>query len=402
MNEYLFLIDRIEKGGAEKVLLRIAEQIANKGKIHIFSNFDVGGYIPIEIQQNERIVLHKLGIKERKNLASKVFSLILYILKVYRLSKRGQYSKSLSFLERSNIANVILGKLLDFKPIVSVRNNLSYQYEDRRRIENFLVKKLISFIYNNGNVIICLSESVKYDLIENFFVKKEKLKVIYNPYNIAKIREYADIPLTKEYSDIFKNNLVCITMGRYTFQKGHWHLIRSFRIIKSKIKNIKLVILGDGELKTILKKIIKVHNLEDDVFLIPFQSNPYSFLKKAQVFLFSSLFEGFGNAIVEAMVCGLPVVSTNCKFGPSEIILNKSYFHIDTSIYGDYGILLPEFKNQKILIDEELTKEEYFYAEEITKLLQNKNLLKKYANKSILRGSQFDIDNIIRKWDDLF
>src|SRR5690625_2500259 len=133
---------------------------------------------------------------------------------------------------------------------------------------------------------------------------------MYNFYYIEGINELAKEPVEQRFELLFDHPTI-ITVGRLTKQKGHWHLIRAFKIVKNEIPNAKLVILGDGPLKSYLISLSKQLELEDDVYFLGFQKNPFKYLVNSDVYAFPSLYEGFPNALCEAMACGLPVISTD-------------------------------------------------------------------------------------------
>ncbi|NJK27869.1 MAG: glycosyltransferase, partial [Coleofasciculaceae cyanobacterium SM2_3_26] len=118
-------------------------------------------------------------------------------------------------------------------------------------------------------------------------------------------------------------------IGRLVDQKDFATLIRAFSIVK-KVRKSRLVILGTGPNKPRLEALIEELDLRDDVDLPGFVENPFKYMARASVFVMSSAWEGFGNVLVEAMAVGTPVVSTDCRSGPSEILDN-----------GKYGALVP-------------------------------------------------------------
>src|SRR3989344_4878828 len=120
---------------------------------------------------------------------------------------------------------------------------------------------------------------------------------------------------SKSHGEIFKNPVI-ITMGRLSIEKNYESLIKSFKEIKNEIKTAKLVILGAGENKEFLEQLIKELGFEDSVYLLGRQDNPFRFLAKAKVFVLASLREGLPCSILEAMACGIPIISTDCKSGP--------------------------------------------------------------------------------------
>ncbi len=115
-----------------------------------------------------------------------------------------------------------------------------------------------------------------------------------------------------------------LSVGSLKPEKDHMMLIEAFSLIPDSM-NAKLIILGDGPLKSDLREFITKKGLNNKITLAGFQHNPYPWYNGADVFVLSSKWEGFGNVIVEALECGTPVVSTNCPCGPAEILNNGAY-----------------------------------------------------------------------------
>jgi N-acetylgalactosamine-N,N'-diacetylbacillosaminyl-diphospho-undecaprenol 4-alpha-N-acetylgalactosaminyltransferase len=155
--------------------------------------------------------------------------------------------------------------------------------------------------------------------------------VIYNPIDKSAIDA---IPALKDFFDPAYIN--AITIGRLQDVKNQALLIRAIE----DCKNVRLYILGEGYLKESLNELIRANGLDDRVFLLGFEKNPYKFLKSADMFLLGSNHEGFPNVLLEAMCCGLPIVSTNCKSGPSEMMELDKPSENDIMVT-DYGILVP-------------------------------------------------------------
>tara|TARA_E500000178_G_C17006843_1_gene748516 strand:+ start:166 stop:1296 length:1131 start_codon:yes stop_codon:yes gene_type:complete len=149
---------------------------------------------------------------------------------------------------------------------------------------------------------------------------EKKMYVLSDPiinYNeIIKLKNEKNIP---EYVTN-QNYIVCI--GRLTRQKNFSFLINNFAVIKKKYKDYKLIIIGDGELKEKLVSQIKKFGLYKDIILAGHQKNVYKFLKHAKVFVLSSIWEEVGFVMVEAASCNVNIISSNCKNGPEEFLLN--------------------------------------------------------------------------------
>ena len=130
--------------------------------------------------------------------------------------------------------------------------------------------------------------------------------------------------------------MILVSVGRLQVVKNQRLLIDAV----ASFKNVRLYIFGEGELRSDLEEQINTLGLNDNVFLMGFESNPFQYLKAADLFIFGSNHEGFPNVIMEAMACGLPILTTNCKSGPDEI-MELQYPKTDDIMITDYGILVP-------------------------------------------------------------
>lgn len=145
-------------------------------------------------------------------------------------------------------------------------------------------------------------------------ISPQIFSVINNPCDIDRVNK-----LSEENLQVLEDKYI-LGVGRLTKQKRFDVLIKAFH--KSNVKNLKLVILGEGNQREDLDKLINELDLKDKVILPGFMNNPYPWYKNASLFVLSSDYEGFGNVIVEALACGTPVISTDC--GPtSEILIGK-------------------------------------------------------------------------------
>lgn len=181
---------------------------------------------------------------------------------------------------------------------------------------------------------------------------------------------------TDKTSTLNENKL--ISVGRLSLQKNYASLIRAFKLVVEKHPDWSLEIYGDGPQEVELSSLIDKLNLKRHVFLKGFSSNVKEIMTNASVFAFSSIFEGFGLVIVEAMACGLPVISYTCPCGPKDIITE-----------GKDGFLIK-------------VNDEIELAKKINILIENKELRKQMSNAAIIKAKQYNIENIISKWMNLF
>ena len=171
------------------------------------------------------------------------------------------------------------------------------------------------------------------DLVNNFEVPSQKMQVIHNPIDLEKIKAISPI---EGFFDASKFNMV--TLGRLDIGKNHIMLIKALHKLQN--PQLKLYILGSGDMQEELENLINKLDVNAQVKLVGFDPNPYKYLKAADLFVFGSNHEGFPNVLLEAMACGLPILSTNCQSGPSEIMELKQPKDNDIMLT-DYGILTP-------------------------------------------------------------
>lgn len=234
---------------------------------------------------------------------------------------------------------------------------------------SFLKKLLLKIAYKNFNKIIAQSKDMTEDLLKNIDISEEKIVEINNPADMDKIEKLSNENIEIEFD---KNNKNILCVGRLVPQKGFDLIIQSMTLIND--ENIKLYILGDGEEKENLLNLIKKLNLEEKVFLLGRKSNPYVYMKNADLFILSSRYEGFPNVLIEAGACGLYSVCNNCPGGVNEIILE------------DINGNIVDFDNRDLVV------------KTIEKNL-NLNKDKKKIKESI--ANRYSLDKIIKKYEKL-
>jgi glycosyltransferase involved in cell wall biosynthesis len=211
-------------------------------------------------------------------------------------------------------------RLTQTRVVASLRNRDDILIEDfheffKRWIFKFLYTRLIG----SADHIIAVAGKLKDDyLVPIAGISPEKISVIYNPVQLQKVRLAAEQPVREDWFGKIDGGFL-LAVGRLELQKDYPTLLRAFSIVKEK-KPLKLLILGEGTERPALESLVRELGLEKDVLLPGYSSNPFRFMKKAEVFVFSSKHEGFGNVLLEAMACGVPIVSTDCPAGPSEIL----------------------------------------------------------------------------------
>lgn len=204
--------------------------------------------------------------------------------------------------------------------VVSMRNNFSAQFATLgyNLFTKFVLKQIVKVAYKNSDQIIAISQGVANDLVRAFDIDIRKINVIYNPIDAKAIgTQISDFTQSISDFSLAKKNI--FAMGRLVDQKGFSDLIKAFALVSKKF-SVHLFILGEGPLLDNLKQLARSLGVLNSITFLGFVKNPFVLLKQADLFVFSSIHEGFGNALLEAMACGVPIVSTNCPSGPSEIL----------------------------------------------------------------------------------
>ncbi len=392
-----FLINSLAGGGAEKVAIKLSEHLPVSTFISLEHDVKYNTDKPIFFLSNH---------STKTSPIIKTLSIPIYAYKLLGFIEKN--SLVVSFLERANFVNIISKLFKRHKAIISVRMDQQTGHVGLRKLNKLLVR----ILYPKADLIIAVSQGVKQSLI-NLGIEEEKIKVIYNPYPIDEIRELAKEPLGS-YEEIFKHP-VLITAGRLTKPKGQWYLLRVFKTLKEKHKYLKLVILGEGELKDYLVKLSEELGLKTyvwdrdalsesfDVYFLGFQKNPFKFIAGSKLFVFPSLWEGFGNVLVEAMACGVPVMSSDCRSGPREILAPNTDFNYQTQKpeFAEYGVLMPVFEVKYKTAKEPLEEKEIMWVETIDKLLEDESLRKHYSEKAKQRAEDFRIEKIVEEWKEV-
>ncbi len=315
MSKIAIFLTALDGGGAERVILNLATGFTDLGiEVDLLLVKAEGAYIS-QIPPKVRLIDF-----QQKRLLNSIFCLVDYL-------KKEQPNALLTALDTNVIAAwVRRWSRVSTQTIVTVHNNLSLESKYGDSIKRKLTARFARWFYPWADSIVAVSKGVAKDLIE-IGLPKEKIQVIYNPIVdsklIAKLQEPLDHPWFKA-----EQPPVILGVGRLTKQKDFATLLKAFSIVRRKMP-ARLMILGEGEERLSLESLIKELNLEFDVSLIGFVDNPYKYMSKASLLVLSSVWEGFGNVLVEAMAAGIPVLSTNCPSGPAEILA-----------YGKYGQLV--------------------------------------------------------------
>lgn len=380
----MFLIGQMKSGGAERVIYNLCNNFKDKYNITlVVRTINNADYIP------------DVNIIEMPRLNNSVFR-IDEILRLRKLKKELKIDTCVSFLLKYNVFNY-LSKYKE-KVIISVRNCMKSVDYNKYKTFLFLYKRIVKKV----DLVVNVSESVMIDQFKNFGSKKENNIVIPNFCELDLINELKKEALPKEHAKFFKGNVI-ISPGRYSDQKGQWHLIRAFQKVLEYDKNAKLVLMGRGDNKAYYETLINELGLQKNVILLDFIENVFQYMYNSKIFVLNSFYEGMPNVLLEAMACELPIIATDAPGGTKEILapnLNLTTYVKKTSLE-NYGILIPLCDRVKYSGKEPLTKEEKSLADVIILLLKDKKLYKNYKEASIKRVKDFSKEKILKMWDNI-
>ncbi len=271
---------------------------------------------------------------------------------------------------RTNLL-VQVNKLLFFrhiKTILTTHINLGKTLFDKSSPALFFIlRKLVRFFYNKADLLVCVSHGISKNITTTFGLNKR----IYTIYNGI------DLKLKPYLKTLNKDEKIIISIARFVEQKDHVTLIKAFKMVNKKLPNTKLWLISAGPLKNKIENFVNKTGLTKKVIFFGWVKNIFPSLKKADIFVLSSNREGFGLVLIEAMSCGLPVISTNTPFGPSEILGN-----------GRYGILVPE-GNARAL------------KNAILGLLTDEDKYSYYAKRAYIRSRFFSEDKMLKDYAEL-
>jgi glycosyltransferase involved in cell wall biosynthesis len=335
-------------------------------------------------QYYKKIISHYLF---RKNIRLNPLLLPFYGIITFgwflNLSISNNYGVFISIVEYvPSFLCAIIASILRKKSIVIVGDNLQRDLLSKKIVTRYVHFLLVKISLLLSTKIICVSHGLAHQITNDFKISPSKISVIHNgvppcPKNL--------IP-----SPSHKIKRIAI-LGRLVKKKDHDLLIKSIWILsKTKTPPFECYIVGKGNEKTALRLLVKQYDLQKVVRFVGFIKNsPYKFLKQMDLFVFTSKYEGLGNVILEAMMCGLPIISMNCQFGPQEILANRNIYK-KTSLqkirYEKYGILVDGIENSP--------KNAYLLSSAIKHCLVNEELLTKYRVRSLMRSSSFTVEKM--------
>lgn len=345
----MFNVSSMGRGGAERVIANLANNLIKGHEITILANIKEN----LAYKLDSRIKIIPLD-KKRRNIFIRTIN---RTIKTVKIIKKDNPDIIISFLPVPSYRVLLLKSFFKKPIIVCDRNDPNQEYA------SIINKILMKISYPKADGFVFQTKEQK-----EYFDKKiqDRSVIIHNPIK----EEFLQIEERKREN-------VIINVGRLVEQKNQRMLIKVFSEIVENHKEYTLKIFGEGPLKNSLQNQINELNLQDEVKLCGTSNNIKEELEKSQIFVLTSNYEGMPNALIEAMVVGLPCISTNCHCGgPKELIENKKN-----------GLLIP-VGNEKILKDK------------LECLIKNKDYREELGNKAKDIGEKLEITKIVEKWEE--
>ena len=313
-----FFLPGLYEGGAERIILNLAKGISARGyAVDLVLARAEGPFMP-QIPDTVRLI----DLKAPRVLGS-VPALVKYL-------QRERPTALLSAMFANVIA--IWARRLCSVPgrlVITEHNTLSSVVKNNNDFRWKLYPKMAGWFYPWADNIIAVSNDVADDLTRVAKIPQELIQVIYNPIVTPDLLDKSEASLEHPWFKDGETLPVVLAVGRLTDQKAFDVLIRAFSLVR-KNRPARLLILGEGENRPALQSLIKKHGLEQDVNLMGFVQNPYSYLAHASLFVLPSRWEGLPTVLVEALYLGTPIIATDCPGGSREILKD-----------GQYGRLVP-------------------------------------------------------------
>ncbi len=311
-------IPSLRCGGAERVMLKLAGAFAESGlNVDLVLAAAQGPYLS-QVPPDVRVV---------DLAASRVLTSLPGLVRYLR---RHRPAALLSAMEHANLIALAARGIarVPARVVVSIRITVSQDWRRGRSLRSRIAIACAGHFYTAAQGVVAVSDGVADDFANVTGFRRSSIRTIYNPVVTSGFSALAEAPVNDPWFAVGEPPVV-LGVGRLTTQKDFPTLLHAFARVRSQ-RPARLLILGEGEKRSELEALAHELGLASDVRLHGYVDNPYAYMHRCAVFVLSSAYEGLPNALIEAMACGAPVVSTDCPSGPTEILER-----------GRYGCLVP-------------------------------------------------------------
>ncbi|GGZ70385.1 glycosyltransferase family 4 protein [Algibacter mikhailovii] len=356
-NKISFIIGTLGAGGAERVVTTLSNELVENYDVHIILLTKCEPFYKL----NTRVKLY--FCREAYKPSNNIFQALKGNYSLYKTIsgylKKEKINLAIGFMTGANNLAILASRKNNIPCIISQR---IYSKKSSTKLSNRVIR---NFLYRKASFLVVQTTEIKAEF--ESILESNKIVILKNPIS----------PELSEARDVeFKKENIILNIGRLSSQKAQDVLIRAFANIEN--ENWKLIIIGKGEKQKNYEALIDELNLKKKVELMGRSKDIAHYYNKSKIFAFTSIFEGFPNALTEAMHFGLPCISTDCPTGPSKLINNNHN-----------GYLIP-MGDQKQL------------EHCLSSLIQNKNLRDKFGSNARKSVQSYKADAVTLEWIGLF
>ena len=297
-----FVIPSLAGGGAERVAVQILNALDPERWDRSMFLFERSGPYLADVSSTIRLEAAAAPSRAGRWRALRRFA------RVVRPDVVVAFLSYLSVLSATRAAGVAARVVFDVEtPVSAFLTDADYRWSSRLNRALFTAAMRVGCA--SADQIVATSQGVADDLVGSFGADPMRVRILPNPVDLAGVASAAMEPIDAAMAARWTHPVV-VAAGRLAEAKNYPLLIEAFGILRERVP-ASLFILGQGDQEPALREVIRVRGLSDVVHLCGFQSNPWKYIARADVFALTSRYEGFGNVLVEAMACGVPVVATS-------------------------------------------------------------------------------------------
>ncbi len=358
------IIPDMRGGGSERMVSRLSHMLNDVFDLMVilFDDRDAKYELACDV--------HCLHIPASNQVFQKVSHVIKRKRQLEIVLKEKKVDLAVSFTPSANLC-LGLCKTKTVK-VISCRNYWDF-------LEN---QKKYAFLLKCSNYLLCNSKEMYEDIRGMLPTQKEKIVYLVNVFDDKQIDFFSEQKINEEYESFFQTHKVIINISRFVKGKGHHHLLKCFELLKKDCSDAGLLLIGEGgELEHQIQEMASRSKYKEDIRIIPFQQNPFSYIHRSHVFALSSHVEGFPNALVEAMLSKTAVVSGCCKTGAKEILIDEEG--------NTYGCLCPVMDLGPDFDYETVSDSERIFANTLLHVIQDDVFRIDLVNKGFAYAKKF-------------
>ena len=379
----LLVVPHLGIGGQERIAVETASLLQKSG-----CDVTVAVFERVAKEYDCPAPIVDMALPASTSLPVKVLHVLRRAIELRRLKQERKFDVAYSFGDIANVSNAMARRKGECC-VLSVHGFGSVP-------QNSFVRLAYRWLCARADVTACVSAQIARAMQRATGLPEKKFTVLYNPYNIETIRQRAAQPESLPRPCF-------VAVGRLEEVKGYGNLLEAFAVVQKKQPQAHLLFVGDGSCRAALEQQTEALGLQGRVIFAGMQANPYNWCAGADAFVLSSYSEGFPNAMIEAMACGLPVVSVDCPSGPREILLPLLEGELEQTQATPDGYRCPPIAKEEPA--EQKKKKQLQLADAMLKLLEDLEESKKrerLEKNSLARAAQFNGTAYLQRLNEIF